>query len=89
MELLWHSKAWDDYVSLQKEDPKTLIKINKLIKELLRNDGVALLGKSEILRFSKHQTTRYSMRIDKKNRLIYEIRGNSLCIASCLGHYDD
>lgn len=88
MELLWHHQAWEEYVSLQKEDPKTLNKINKLIKELLRNNGVPLLGKPEILRYSKSQT-RYSLRIDKKNRLVYEILGNVLCIASCLGHYDE
>lgn len=87
MELLWHHQAWKEYVSLQKEDPKTLNKLNRLIKELLRNNGISQLGKPEILKYSKSQT-RYSLRIDKKNRLIYEVRGNILCIASCLGHYD-
>lgn len=88
MELLWHHQAWEEYVSLQKEDPKTLNRVNRFIEEMLRNNGVPMLGKPEILGFSKSRT-RYSVRIDKKNRLVYELRGSILCIASYLGHYDD
>lgn len=87
MDLLWHHQAWEEYLALQKEDPKTLNKLNKLIKELLRNNGTSQLGKPEILKYSKSQA-RYSLRIDKKNRLVYEMRGNILCIASCFGHYN-
>ena len=87
MDLLWHHQAWEEYLALQKEDPITLNKLNKLIKELLRNNGTSQLGKPEILKYSKSQA-RYSLRIDKKNRLVYELRGNILCIASCFGHYN-
>lgn len=38
MELLWHHQAWEEYVSLQKEDPKTLNRVNRFIKEMLRNN---------------------------------------------------
>lgn len=63
MELLWHPLAREEYLSLQKEDSKTLNKLNKLIKELLRNNDTSQLGKPEILKYSKSQT-RYSLRID-------------------------
>ena len=48
MRLLWESRAWDEYLSWQSEDKKTLKHINSLIKDMQRNpfDG---LGKPEPL----------------------------------------
>jgi len=34
MTKIWSDKAWDDYLSWQTEDKKTLKKINDLIKDI-------------------------------------------------------
>ena len=36
MRELWLDDAWNDYVSWQKEDKKTINRINKLIKDIGR-----------------------------------------------------
>lgn len=49
MKKIWFDEAWDDYISWQQKDKKTLNKINSLIKDIERNnyDG---LGKPEPLK---------------------------------------
>ncbi|MBR2774793.1 MAG: Txe/YoeB family addiction module toxin [Selenomonadaceae bacterium] len=81
----WDDKAWDDYVSWQSEDKKTLKRINALIKDIERN-GVAIgIGKPEKLR---HRDG-WSRRIDETNRLLYDIdEQNNLYIIACRGHYE-
>ena len=76
--------AWDEYVSWQTRDRKTLHRINELWKDALRQpfDG---LGKPEPLR----HLNAWSRRIDEKNRLVYQIRGDTLIVLSCKGHYED
>lgn len=85
MQLIWYSVAWDDYVSWQQEDKKTLKRVNLLIKDTLRSpfEGV---GKPEPLRGDLSGF--WSRRIDDKNRLVYRVRNDSLEILSCKGHYD-
>lgn len=85
MQLIWYSVAWDDYVSWQQEDKKTLKRINLLIKDTLR-DPFAGMGKPEPLRGDLSGF--WSRRIDDKNRLVYRVRNGSLEILSCKGHYD-
>ena len=34
--LLWQSEAWDEYIELQ-SDKKMLRKVNKLLKDIMRN----------------------------------------------------
>jgi toxin YoeB len=47
------------------------------------------LGKPERLKCKEREI--WSRRIDKKNRVVYEIREqeNTIVVVSCLGHYDD
>ena len=78
--------AWDDYLSWQMQDKKTLRRINQLLKDIQRNyfDGI---GKPEPL---KHCDGCWSRRIDDKNRLVYLISDDKdIVIISCKGHYDD
>lgn len=63
MNKLWSDRAWDDYLYWQMQDKKTLKKINELVKDIERN------GKPEPL---KHRKA-WSRRIDKENRLVYNI----------------
>ena len=49
MKKLWTDRAWDEYLSWQEQDKKTLRKLNKLIKNIERSpyDGI---GKPEPLK---------------------------------------
>ncbi len=82
----WTDEAWNDYLWWQRQDKKTLKRINLLIKDIERNsvDGI---GKPE--RLTGDLSGMYSRRIDQKNRLVYEIASNSIIIYSCRDHYDD
>ena len=37
MRILWDERAWEEYLSWQAEDKKTLKRINALIKDIQRN----------------------------------------------------
>ena len=81
----WDDKAWDDYVSWQSEDKKTLKRINALIKDIERNGVETGIGKPEKLRYREG----WSRRIDETNRLLYDIdEQNNLYIIACRGHYE-
>lgn len=68
MRLLWEDRAWDDYLYWQKQDKKTLKRINALINYIKRNpfDGI---GKPEPLK--ENLSGYWSRRIDDKNRVVY------------------
>lgn len=86
MNKLWSDRAWDDYLYWQMQDKKTMKRINELVKDIERNGLSEGIGKPEPLRHRKA----WSRRIDKENRLVYNIdeHGN-LWIIACKGHYDD
>lgn len=86
MTKIWSDKAWDDYLSWQTEDKKTLKRINQLIKDIERNGLSDGIGKPEPLKYRKA----WSRRIDNVNRLIYNFDDDkNLLIIACRGHYDD
>lgn len=78
--------AWDEYLSWQTQDKKTLHKVNQLLKDIQR-DNFGGLGKPEPL---KHFGGCWSRRIDDKNRLVYKIESSGdIIVISCKGHYED
>ncbi|MBQ9612314.1 MAG: Txe/YoeB family addiction module toxin [Lachnospiraceae bacterium] len=84
--LLWQSEAWKEYESLQAEKA-TLKKVNKLLKDIMRNGYDCSYGKVELL---KGDFTGYaSVRIDKKDRIIFSADENKVTIIQCGGHYED
>lgn len=86
MNLIWHSKAWEEYVDWQTKDKKLLKQINKLIADIQRNGNTVGIGNPEPLKgiFSGY----YSRHIDGGNRLIYRVTEDDILeIISCLGHY--
>ena len=85
MRLLWEDRAWDDYLYWQKQDKKTLKRINTLINDIKRNpfDGI---GKPEPLK--ENLSGYWSRRIDDKNRVVYYEQDNIVYILSCKGHYN-
>jgi len=84
MIITFSSIAWEDYTRWQKEDPKKVLKINKLIKDVSRN-GNAGIGKPEALKFDL--TGFWSRRIDHEHRLVYKLTEDELQIISCRYHY--
>lgn len=85
-DLYWQSDAWLEYVDLQK-DKDLCQKINNPIKDILRNGYQAEYGKVELL---KGNMSGYaSVRIDKKNRLIFTADAGRITAIQCSGHYGD
>ena len=86
MNKIWQDDAWEDYLYWQKQDRKTLKRINKILKDIERN-GNKGIGKPEKLlgNFSGF----WSRRIDNKNRIVYRIVNDKIEIAQCGSHYRD
>ncbi|MCL2527611.1 MAG: Txe/YoeB family addiction module toxin [Defluviitaleaceae bacterium] len=83
---LWHDDAWDNYLYWQKQDTKTLKRINKLIQDIEKN-GYHGIGKPEPLK--EDLKGFWSVRIDEKNRLVFRIKEGNLEIWQCGNHYGD
>ena len=86
MRKIWHDEAWEEYKEWQSKEKKILKKINTVIESIDRN-GYSSIGKTEALR--GNHAGFYSIRIDKKNRLIFRVADDAIEIAQCGGHYDD
>ena len=82
----WHDKAWEEYLYWQTQDRKTLKKINNLLKDIDRN-GYRCTGKPEPL--SGNLAGFWSVRIDKENRIVFRIIGETIEIAECGSHYGE
>ena len=85
MTLQWTPDGWADYVYWQTEDRKTLRRINKLIKDMLRTPFQGI-GKPEPLRYDLSEY--WSRRIDDANRIVYTVKGDVLIIVQCRTHYE-
>lgn len=86
MKKVWFDESWDDYTFWQKQDKKTIKRINKLLQEIERGyfDGI---GKPEPLKGGFNGF--WSRHIDDTNRLVYRVNDGLLEILSCRGHYDE
>ncbi len=85
MIITFSKNSWEDYVSWQKVDKKTLTRINQLIKDIQRTpfDG---LGNPEPLKYDLSGF--WSRRIDREHRLVYQVHERELLIYGCKYHYD-
>ncbi|MCR5196000.1 MAG: Txe/YoeB family addiction module toxin [Pseudobutyrivibrio sp.] len=86
MNKTWTDIAWEDYLYWQTQDKKTLKKINALLKDIDRN-GYRCQGKPEPLK--GNHSGYWSVRIDKKNRLVFRIEDGAIEIVQCRTHYED
>lgn len=84
-ELLFTEDGWEDYVYWQREDRKTLKKINDLLKAVSR-EPFSGDGKPEPL---KGEKGKWSRRINEKDRLVYAFRDGTVTVYQCRGHYTD
>ncbi len=86
MRKLWHDDAWEEYLSWQTGDKKTLKKINRLLTDIDRK-GYKCTGKPEPLR--GNLAGYWSVRIGEKNRIIFRIEEDNLEILQCGSHYGE
>ena len=85
MKILFHEKAFDEYLYWQKNDKKTLKRLNNIIKDIKRNPYEGL-GKPEPLRYALQGYR--SRRITIEDRIIYKVENDNLIIISCAKHYE-
>ena len=84
MDICFHKHAFEDYIFFQKNDKKTVERINKLLKDITRST-FAGIGKPEAL---KHNLSGFwSRRISNEHRLVYTVKNNSIYILQCRYHY--
>ena len=84
MKITFTQSAWEEYLFWQSTSPKTLKRINSLIKETARNPYTGI-GKPEGL---KHMLSGYwSRRVDQENRMVYKVDEDSLLIIQLRYHY--
>jgi len=84
VKLIFSEKAWKDYLYWQRNDKKTLKRINLLIRDILRvpYEGI---GKPEPLR---HGLSGYwSRRITDEHRIVYKAEDSAILIAQLRYHY--
>ena len=85
MKILFHEKAFDEYLYCQKNDKKTLERLNNIIKDIKRNPYEGL-GKPEPLRYALQGYR--SRKITLEDRIIYKVENDNLIIISCAKHYE-
>lgn len=86
MSKLWSDDAWEDYLWWQSQDKRTLKRISKLVEDAQRNPYEGL-GKPEKLKDSLSGL--WSRRINEKDRLIYDVQGDTIRIYSAGSYYSD
>ena len=77
-------EAWEQYLYWQRQDRKTLERINTLIRTCQR-DAFRGIGKPEPLRGELSGC--WSRRIDNTHRLVYRVAAQQLQIVACRYHY--
>ena len=82
--LAWDKNGWEDYIYWQRQDKKTLKRINKLIEDVMRHPFSGI-GKPEPLK--ENLSGYWSRRIDETNRLVYKVEQNYIIIIACRYHY--
>lgn len=82
-QLAFDAHGWEDCVSWQAQDRKTLRRINELVGDVLR-DPFSGIGKPAPLR---HVLSRaWSRRIDDTNRLVYLVEDERIVILQARHH---
>lgn len=84
-DLVFKPQALADLAWWVKQDRKTALRIFSFLIEIQRNPFHGR-GKPEPL---KHQYTGcWSRRIDKANRIVYEVEKERITVYACKGHYE-
>lgn len=89
MNIVWTSRAWDDYLEWQTQDERIAAKIVDLIADIRRSPFTGI-GKPEPLK--SNMTGWWARRINDEHRLVYRVVGKRgadqrLEILQCWFHY--
>jgi Txe/YoeB family toxin of toxin-antitoxin system len=84
MSIVFVSLALNDLMYLIDKHPKKAKKAIELIQLLHRNPHHPMLGKPEKL---KH-TDAFSIRLDKENRITFNVNQDKIIVLSLVGHYE-
>lgn len=84
MKIIFHPRAWEDYLYWQQYDRKLLKRLNQLIHEIERHPYQGT-GKPEPLRFELSGC--WSRRLDEEHRLVYRVKADELHLFACRYHY--
>jgi len=77
-------EAWEDYLYWQEQDRRMVVRINRLIKETMR-EPFSGTGKPEPL---KHALSGFwSRRINEEHRMVYKVEDGALLLAQLRYHY--
>lgn len=76
--------AFEEYTNWFEKDPKILLRINDLIKDIQRNYFKGI-GKPEPLKYDYKGC--WSRRINHEHRLIYKVENDRILIIKCEDHY--
>jgi toxin YoeB len=82
--LSWDIDAWDDYLYWQKHNKAILKRINRILKDMMR-DPTSGVGKPE--RLKENLSGFYSRRINDEHRLVYKAYHDRIHIIQCRFHY--
>ncbi len=85
MRLVFHPRAWEDYLYWQANDRKLLERLNTLVRACGRTPFVEI-GKPESLRGALFGW--WSRRLTSEHRLVYRPTEGDLLIAQCRFHYE-
>ena len=85
MRLIFTPHGWEDYLYWQETNKATVIRLNRLLNEVLR-DPVSGIGKPEPLRHVLAGC--WSRRIDEEHRLVYLVDGDDIVVLQARYHYD-
>ena len=84
MKLIFSDEAWEDYLYWQEQDRRMVVRINRLIKETMREPFTGT-GKPEPL---KHALSGFwSRRINEEHRMVYKVEDGALLLAQLRYHY--
>jgi toxin YoeB len=88
MRILFDHAGWQDYLWWQANDPKGLIRVNEIIRDIARQPFGGI-GKPEALK--ANLTGWWSRRITSEHRIVYRVTGKGddqrIEIVQCRQHY--
>lgn len=84
MQIVFATRAWEDYLHWQRTDRKVVERINTLVREIAR-DPHRGIGKPEPLRHALAGW--WSRCIDDTHRIVYRVEDRRLLIAQLRHHY--
>lgn len=83
---IFSKKAHDDYQYWERNNPKQLIRIAKLIEGIITTP-YAGIGRPKALGYDYQGA--WSRRIDSVHRIVYAVQDDVVYIISMRGHYED